>query len=395
MRIRGFRRAGHLPTLVAAFVHFDVSFAVWVLLGALGAYISRDLSLSPAQKGLVVAVPALGGACFRVLVGTLADRFPRKRIGLATLSLTLVPLGWGYLAGGTFPQVLGIGLLLGIAGTSFVAALPLASGWYPPAYQGLALGLVGSGNSGTLVAALTAPRLAEHVGWHGVFGLAVLPVVATLGFFAALAKEPPGEPSQASVLSLLEEPDARWLSGFYMVTFGGFLGLAGYLPIFFVDRFGIPAVTAASYAAACASAGSLLRPIGGTLADRFGGTSVLTAVLLSAAVMAGALATLPGLGLTAILLFGILGALGLGNGAVFQLVPQRFPARMGAMTGLAGAVGGLGGFLLPFAFGSLHQATGTFRAGFAMIALATLATGTAVTWRQRVWRVAWDIETAV
>lgn len=396
MAIKGFRQAGHAPSLVAALVHFDVSFMVWVLLGALGAYVAQDLGLTPAQKGLMVAVPPLGGSVFRLVLGPLADRVGAKRTGLVSMGLVLVPLVWGWLAGGTFQQVLAIGLLLGIAGASFAVALPLASRWYPPEYQGLALGIAGAGNSGTIIAALSAPRLAEHVGWHGVFGLAALPVLAAWAIFALLAKEPPRPASSRSrIVDLLPDPDARWLCSFYLVTFGGFVGLAGYLPIFFVDRFDLTKVTAASYAALCAGAGSFLRPVGGALADRFGGTRVLAAVLAGITGLALALAALPPLGLTVVLLFATLGLLGVGNGAVFQLVPQRFPTRMGAMTGLVGAAGGVGGFLLPFALGTLNGATGTFTAGFlvfgAVVAIATMG----VTNRQRTWRTAWDLEVAV
>lgn len=389
MSTKGFRQAGHTPSLVAALVHFDVSFMVWVLLGALGAYVAKDLGLSAPQKGLMVAVPALGGAAFRLIVGPLADRAGTRRTGLVTLALTLVPLGWGWLAGGTYPQVLGIGALLGIAGASFAVALPLASRWYPPEHQGLALGIAGAGNSGTLVAALAAPRLAEHVGWHGAFGLAAVPVVLAWVAFALLAKEPPrpaATPRRRSVFSLLEEPDARWLCSFYLVTFGGFVGLAAYLSIFFVDGFGLARVSAGGYAALCAVAGSFLRPLGGTMADRFGGARVLSTALGVVAALSLGMATGPALGVTVVVLFVVLGALGIGNGAVFQLVGNRFPARMGAMTGLVGAAGGVGGFLLPFAFGSLRGATGGFAAGFVVFAAVAGSASFGVDRCRRAWR---------
>jgi len=393
---RGFRRAGHTPSLVGAFVHFDVSFMVWVLLGALGAYVAADLDLTSAQKGLMVAVPALGGAAFRLVVGPLADRAGTRRTGLATLGLTLVPLTWGWLAGGTYAQVLGIGVLLGIAGSSFAVALPLASRWYPPEHQGLALGIAGAGNSGTIIAALAAPRLAEHVGWHGVFGLATLPVAAAWLAFALLAKEPPGgATASSSSLGLLVEPDARWLCLFYSITFGSFVGLSAYLPIFFVDGFGLAKVSAGGYAALCAAAGSFLRPAGGALSDRFGGTKVLATVMASVGVSGLVLATVPSFPATVAVMFLVLGALGLGNGAVFQLVPQRFPGRVGAVTGLVGAAGGVGGFLLPFALGSLRGSTGSFGAGFAVLTAAALAGAVAVVRRQRAWRAAWQLEVAL
>jgi len=382
MPISKLRGAGHTPSLVAALLHFDVSFMVWVLLGALGATIGADLGLSPLQKGLMVAVPPLSGSAFRLILGPLVDRLGARRTGLASLALTLVPLAWGWLAAGTFVEVLGLGLLLGIAGSSFVIALPLASRWYPPEKQGLAMGIAGAGNSGTVIAALAAPRVASHVGWHATFGLAAIPVVLVWVLFAVMAKEPPPLPAQADgqpapgARGLLAEADARWLCGLYMITFGGFVGLASYLPVFFVDRFELTLVTAGAFTALCASAGSFLRPLGGLLADRAGGTKVLGVVLGSVGALGMALSLLPGLALTVVLLWVTLGAFGVGNGAVFQLVGRRFPARVGSMTGLVGAAGGLGGFLLPFGFGALAGSTGTFAFGF--LAVAAIAGGGAL-----------------
>ncbi|MEJ5255729.1 MAG: MFS transporter [Acidimicrobiales bacterium] len=397
MAIKGFRSAGHLPSLIAALVHFDVSFMVWVLVGALSVYIAEDLQLSSAQKGLMVAVPPLGGSLFRLVVGPLADRIGAKRTGTLVLLAVLVPLVWGWQAGGTYVQVLGIGLLLGLAGSSFAVALPLASRWYPSQYQGLALGIAGAGNSGTIVASLAAPRLAEQVGWHGVFGLATLPVLTVLLFFGLAAKEPPRPAAEArrSLRRLLNESDARWLCLFYLVTFGGFVGMSGYLPILFVDRFALPKVAAAGYAALCAAAGSLLRPVGGALADRFGGTRVLSVVFIAITSIAVALATLPPLGATVTLLVCLLGAFGIGNGAVFQLVPQRYPTRIGAMTGLVGAAGGVGGFLLPFALGFLNGVTGSFTPGFLVLGAAAASAAVGIVNRQRLWRAEWQLEAAV
>ena len=397
MSAKGFSRAGHTRSLAASLLHFDVSFMVWVLLGALGAYVAADLDLTSAQKGLMVAVPPLGGCGFRLILGSVVERIGIKRTGLASMGLTLLPLLWGWLGGGSYAQVLGIGLLLGVAGASFAVALPLVSRWYPPEFQGLALGIAGAGNSGTIIAILAAPRIAQHLGWHAVFGVACIPVAITWLAFALLAKEPPPRPGPAagSALSMLQEADARWLSLFYLVTFGGFVGLSGYLSIFFVDRFGMAKLSAAGYAALCAAAGSLLRPLGGALADRLGGTRILTGALMVVAALAAGLAALPGLGLTVALLVLTMGTLGVGNGAVFQVVPQRFPSAVGPMTGLVGAAGGLGGFLLPFALGSLQGSTGTFAAGFLVFGVAAILACVAVTRRERAWQQAWALDVAV
>lgn len=393
MGVRSLRTAGHLPSLVGALVHFDASFMAWMLIGALGAYIAADLQLTPAQKGLMVAVPPLGGAVFRIVLGVLADRFGIRRLGSASLALTSVPLVWAAAGGSTYPQLLGIGLLLGLAGASFAVALPLASRWYPAEHQGLALGIVGTGNSGTLVAALAAPRLAERVGWHGVFALALVPVAVAWVVFVALAREPPRAAAPpAHPLSLLRHPDARCLAGFYAVTFGGFVGLSGYLPMFFVDRFGLTKVTAGGYAAICAGTGSILRPVGGLLADRLDGTRVLGGALATVAALGALLAAGPRLGPTVVLLMAVLGTLGMGNGAVFQLVPQRFPHDVGMITGLVGAVGGLGGFVLPLGLGVLRGATGSFGPAFLGLTVAALVTAAAVGRRQRAWNHPWPLK---
>jgi NNP family nitrate/nitrite transporter-like MFS transporter len=222
-------------------------------------------------------------------------------------------------------------------------------------------------------------------------------VAATWLLFAFLAKEPPARegPRAGTALSFLQDADARWLCLFYLVTFGGFVGLSGYLSIFFVDRFELTNISAAGYAALCAAAGSLLRPLGGALADRLGGTKVLTGALMVVAALAAGLATLPGLGLTVAVLMLTMGTLGVGNGAVFQVVPQRFPSAVGPITGLVGAAGGLGGFLLPFALGSLQGSTGTFAAGFMVFAAAAMVASLAVGRRQRAWQRDWALDVAV
>jgi NNP family nitrate/nitrite transporter-like MFS transporter len=251
------------------------------------------------------------------------------------------------------------------------------------------LGIVGAGNSGTIIAALVAPRVADHLGWHAAFALAIVPVAIVWVVFTAIAKEPPtpaGIPRSRSAVGMLVEADARWLCAFYLVTFGGFVGLTGYLPIFYVDRFGLTPVSGAAYAALCAAAGSLLRPVGGAVADRFGGTTVLTGALAAIAVLAALLATGPGLAATVILLFVLIGAFGIGNGAVFQLVGCRYPAAVGPVTGLVGAAGGVGGFLLVSGFGWLTGATGTFGAGFALLGVVAAGAALAAHTRTHTWR---------
>jgi NNP family nitrate/nitrite transporter-like MFS transporter len=369
----GFLKSGHPLTLLMSFLYFDVSFMVWVLLGVLGVHVAADFGLSPSEKGLLVALPLLGGAFVRIPMGLLVDRFGARRTGLIGQAIVLAPLLWGWLAADSLPQLLALGLLLGVAGGSFAVALPLAGRWYPPEHQGLAMGIAGAGNSGTVVAALAAPRLADLWGWHATFGLALLPAGLVLLLFALFAKEAPGRPGPRPLRAYLELFRSREAIGFctiYAFTFGGFVGLASFLVIFFHDQYGFDRAGAGGAAALCVFAGSFLRPVGGYLADRFGGPRMLQGLLVTACAALGATALLPRPALGAALLCTALAALGMGNGAVFQLVPQRFRRELGAATGVIGAAGCLGGFLIPNLLGSLRQWTGSYAPGF--LALAVL-----------------------
>jgi NNP family nitrate/nitrite transporter-like MFS transporter len=392
MRMSEFRRAGHTPSLVAALLHFDISFAIWVILGALGAYISDDLGLTPAQKGVVVAVPLLSASVCRLTFGVLADRFGPRRIGTISMMIALIPLLWGWLGATSIHQLYGVGALLGVAGASFAISLPMASRWYPREYQGLAMGIAGVGNSGTVASALIAPRLAEHIGWHATMGVAIIPALLVLCAFRLLAKEPPA-PAQRLTLGrfaeMLRESDTWKLCGLYAVTFGGFVGLSSFLPIFFHDQYGLSKVDAASLTALGGACGSFVRPFGGHLADRIGGTRVLMGVYAVAAPLLLFLAGLPAIALAAVGFPLLMASLGLGNGAVFQLVGQRFQPRIGIVTGLVGAFGGLGGFLLPIAFGSLHDRFGGYGAGLTLAGTVVVVALVGVTFAHRSWRQSW------
>src|SRR5207237_1249771 len=215
MDLREFRRAGHLPTLLCAFLYFTISCMVWMMVGALANSIIPDLGeLSDSRKGLMVAVPVLGGALLRLVLGPLADHIGAKKTTLIGLALTLVPLLMGWLWSDSYLEVLLVGLLLGVAGASFAAALPLASRWYPPHYQGLAMGIAGAGNSGTAFATLFGPMLAKTaLGWHGVFGVALIPLGLTLLVFTALAKDSPDQPPPKPLrayASVLRYADNWW-----------------------------------------------------------------------------------------------------------------------------------------------------------------------------------------
>jgi NNP family nitrate/nitrite transporter-like MFS transporter len=380
------RRAN--ATLFAAFLHFDISFAIWVILGPLALFIAKDLDLSIVQKGFLVSVPPLGGAFFRVVLGLLSDRFGAKRVGVASMALTLVPLVLGWLAGTTFGMMIAVGLLLGIAGASFAVSLPLASRWFPPEKQGLAMGIAGAGNSGTVISTLFAPLIAGRIGWHATLAVATLPVLFALAVFTVLAVDSPSQPKPkplSEYASILRVPETWWFCFFYSITFGGFLALVSYLAIYFNTAYGIDKVHVGYLVAIASLTGSLLRPVGGFIADRIGGVVLAPIVLVVFALGAFVVAVQPPLATCAIFVFLMTGALGMGNGAIFQIVPQRFPSEIGIVTGIVGAAGGLGGFYLPNLIAIMRAETGTFASGFIIFAVLALVGAALLVFVGRAW----------
>jgi len=391
---KGFWKAGHTPTLVSAFLYFDLSFMVWVLLGPLAVYIARDLGLSPSQKGLMVATPLLAGALLRLLMGVLVDHLKPRMAGALGQVIVMAALLVAWLAGvHSFSQVMVLGVFLGVAGASFAVALPLASRWYPPHYQGTAMGIAGAGNSGTAIAALFAPSLAKAFGWNAVFGLVLIPLLLVFVLYLAMAKDSPNCPPAKKLseyLGVLRDRDAWWFMFFYCVTFGGFSGLASSLTVYFNDQYGLEPVQAGFYTAMCVFAGSLMRPIGGTVADKVGGIrSLLVMYTLAAACLYLVSRDLPHAWMALMALVAGMLWLGMGNGAVFQLVPQRFRKEIGVMTGLVGMAGGIGGFLLATGLGYSKQLTGSYSLGLSLFAaLALFAWVGLLSVKQR-WRTTW------
>lgn len=394
MQKTSFWKAGHTPTLLAAFFYFDLSFMVWVLLGPLAILIAKDLGLSPAQKGLMVATPLLAGALLRIVMGVLVDHLKPKKAGLIGQLIVIAGLAWAWLGNlSSYQSLLAVGVVLGVAGAAFAVALPLASRWYPPEHQGTALGIAGAGNSGTAIAALFAPSLAIAYGWQNVFGLALIPLGVALAVYLLFAKDAPTAPAAKSMveyLHVLKDKDAWWFMFFYSVTFGGFSGLASSLTIYFNSQYGLSPVTAGYFTAACVFAGSMVRPLGGRLADRIGGIKTLSIMYVLAAIFL----SIASIGLSsaaaAVIVFTLaMLALGTGNGAVFQLVPQRFSKEIGVMTGLVGMAGGIGGFYLASSLGYSKQLTGSYQIGLSIFAALAVIALLGLTLVKSRWRFTW------
>ncbi len=359
-------KSGHPPTLFAAFLYFDFCFSVWVLNGAMGPFLTQSFHLTPVQTGLMVSIPTLAGALMRFPLGVLSQYIGRKNAAIVEMSLIVVAMIYGYLFVETYHDVLAMGILLGIAGASFGVALSLGAGWFPQEHKGLAMGIAGAGNAGTVVALLVAPPVAQAYGWHAVYGWTAVVMLIPLAVMVLMAREPPDIRHQSlrEHLAPLREFDGWAFSLIYVVTFGGFIGLSTFLPSFFFSEFGVTKVEASWLTMLAAIMGSGIRAVGGYWADRVGGIAALAVVLLAVIGTFTLLSAQPSLVLTTILFMACFAALGAGNGALFQLVPLRWPMTTAVAGSMIGEIGALGGAILPNAMGLSKSWTGTFGWGF-------------------------------
>jgi len=354
---------------------FAVSFAVWGLIGALAPTFAQAYGLSAKAKSLMIAIPVLLGALGRIPAGMLADRFGGRRMFATLLVLSAIPailIGFS----NSYSSLIALGLFLGIAGSTFPVGVGFTSKWFTPEQQGTALGVYGMGNIGQSIAVFGAPVLAIALGsWRPVFFIfaAVSIVWGVLFFLMARDAATQAKPkTMAENLDVLRREPLAWiLSLFYFLTFGGFVAFSIYLPTLLKDNFKLTAADAGARTAGFVLLATLMRPVGGMLADRKGGARVLVPVFGAIAVL-GTLMGCPWMPTFTIGALGAAAALGLGNGAVFKLVPQYFPKETATVTGLVGAFGGLGGFFPPLVLGVLRDATGAYTWGFIFLALFAL-----------------------
>ena len=347
-------------------------------------YQSIATGYSPAVKLTLVAIPLLAAGFWRLLLGGLVDRFGSKRVGVVSLIFTFVPLVAGWQFGTTYSSLLFIGFFLGLAGASFAIALPLASRWYPPHLQGLAMGIAGAGNSGTVLATIFAPLLAKSFGWHAVFGLLMLPILCVLIVFATLAKDPPAVPGARpsgikDYFAVLTQSDAWWVLPALLRHLRRLCWAVQFFEHLLCRSVRCPEgggrpLDLALYYRGFPAASHRRRTRGSAWGHKNAHTAVRhrDRVGCRGRSRDGQLSA----GLPAVIV--LMGCLGMGNGSVFQLVPQRFRKEIGVMTGLVGAAGGVGGYYLNFALGHLHDSTGSYASGFwafaaiAFVALAVL-----------------------
>ncbi|MRJ03200.1 MAG: NarK/NasA family nitrate transporter [Epsilonproteobacteria bacterium] len=419
MRLGELKRAGHLPTLIAAFLYFDFSFMVWTMLGPLATEIAESLArhgylLDPNQKATLLAIPILGGAILRILLGFLVDNIGPKRTAILAQSVVIASLFYTYFRGEsiTYYELLAVASGLGFAGASFAVALPQAGQWYPPRLQGLVLGLAGAGNIGVVIDYLFAPKIAEIWGWPAVFLVGGILSTIILITYILLAKDAPPEvytpreKSWVDYLKLLRDRDTWWFSLFYAVSFGGFVGFANYMKVYLMNVYqeemaeiGLKLlsepnvkVVAGYFGALCIFAGAMLRPVGGAIADRLGGVKSLYIFYGGVFVLAILNTFVHNFHIAIVILFLIMSFLGMANGAVFQLVPQRFGRDMGIMTGIVGCAGGLGGTALIKILGWSKATFGTYAVGFYVFAGIVLLAIVGLSLVKTRWRTTWGLD---
>jgi NNP family nitrate/nitrite transporter-like MFS transporter len=362
---------------------FACCFAIFGSASAMMPLVRGSLGLTPVQVSIALAVPVLLGSLGRIPLGIWTDRSGGRLVFSLTMFASILPaVGMGFVQ--EYWQLLVCGFFLGISLASFAVGVGFVSGWYPPQKQGSALGVYGAGNIGQSLAAFGAPVVAAGIGYAWGFWIFAALTAVWLVVFVALARNAPRRGPAKTLSDYLTPLATRmsWvLSLYYFLTFGGFVAMAVYLPIFLTQSFGLTARDAGFRTAGFVVLATLLRPVGGSLADRLGGARILNYVFPFTAAMAIFLAC-PLLSTFTVGALGMAAAIGLGNGAVFKLVPQYYPQAVGSVTGLVGAAGGLGGFFPPLVLGAIYERTGAFTWGFVLLSVFSLLCWLA-NWRLR------------
>ena len=411
---------GHAPTLFMAFLYFDMSFMVWTMLGPLSTEIGEALALgghimTAGEKATLLSLPILSGAILRIVLGFGVDKLGAKTTALMAQMVVIFSLLTAYIMGDsiTYETLLIVALGLGFAGASFAVALPQAGQWYPPKLQGVVLGIAGAGNIGVVIDFMFAPKIAELWGWHAVFGVGAFMAIIVFIAYAFIAKNAPADvytvrPKKVKdYIKLLGDKDTWWFALFYAISFGGFVGFAGYMKVYLMNTYSVDMsafgvdvldegnvkVIAGYFGALCIFAGAILRPVGGSIADKIGGIKALYFFygLVALFVTLSATIEVPFF-LAIFFLFLIMANLGMANGAVFQLVPQRFGKDIGIMTGLVGAAGGIGGTLLIQTLGWSKGAFDGYTAGFLIFAGVVLVALAGLSMVKTRWRTTWGVQ---
>ncbi len=371
--------AGATRNLVLATIGFTVNFWAWALLGPLAPGVKERLGLSFAAQSLLVAVPVLVGSLGRIPVGALTDRFG-ARIMFPIVSLATVVPVLTLTVVSSYPALIVTGFFLGLGGTTFAVGVPLVSGWYPPARKGFALGVFGIGMGGTAIANFTTVKLADTYSPDTPFLIVAVILVgyAVLAFLLirdAPNRQRPAGSAWARTIDVSRLAVTWQLCFSYAVGFGGFVAFSVYLPAYLKTAYGLSANDAALRTAGFVILAVIARPTGGWLSDRFHPVPVLVWSFSGVALLAVVQAFQPPLIPVATIAFlGMAAMLGAASGAVFALVGKLAPAdKVGSVTGVVGAAGGLGGFVPPLIMGWVYGVEGSYAIGLMLLSDVALA----------------------
>ena len=368
---------GKSPTsiLTLSTIAMIISFAVWSVFAPIATEIQKVYGLSELEKSMLIATPILLGSVMRIPMGILTDRYGGRKIYALTLLLLVIPMvGAGF--ADSYSMLLFWAFFIGMAGTTFAVSIAYVSRWFSPEKQGLILGIAGMGNLGSALANFLIPLIfnsygLEWVFWSLAFAMGVMSIIFWIG--TKELQRPTETKTLKEALSVLKYKETWMLSAFYCLTFGGFVTFSMYLPTLLNDLFGITTVAAGIIAAGFVVIATFTRPVGGYLSDRFRAKKVLTFVF--SGVLVGGIAvafTMESLTFFSIscMLTGIM--LGIGNGAVFKMVPEVSSENIGSVTGIVGAVGGIGGFFPPIIIGITKDLTGNYFLSFALLSMLSL-----------------------
>ncbi|MFJ4108911.1 MULTISPECIES: MFS transporter [Oerskovia] len=368
--------------LTLATIGFAVNFWAWALISPLGGAYSKALGLSAVQQSVLVAVPVIVGSLGRIPVGALTDRYGARIMFPLVSAATILPVLFIGFVADSYPMLILGGFFLGLGGTAFAVGVPFVNAWYPPARRGTAIGIFGIGMGGTAISAFTTVRISDTYGETAPFVLVacVLAVYAVVSWL--LVRDAPGRVPAAHgnflarTWATFKLPATLQLSWLYAVGFGGFVAFSVYLPTFLVNAYDLTAADAAARTAGFVVLAVAMRPVGGTLSDRFGGIPVSVVCFAVVTVLAAVVAFQPDLvPLGTVAFLGLAAGLGASSGATFELVAKVAPQdKVGAVTGLVGAAGGLGGFIPPLIMGAVYQLNGDYGLGFAALAVTALVT---------------------
>ncbi|WP_127792479.1 NarK/NasA family nitrate transporter [Agromyces sp. LHK192] len=372
---------GRGRNLGLALLAFTITFWAWNLIAPLGVRYAEDIGLDATQQSLLVATPVIVGSLGRIVTGALTDRFGGRLMFTVLTAFSAIPVLLVMWAGdaGSYALLIVFGFLLGIAGTTFAVGIPFVNAWYDPAKRGFATGLFGAGMGGTALSAFFTPRFVQWFGYdatHWIIAIALVVVAAVVWLF--MRDAPTWKPSTDKVLPKLAAASklaVTWQMAFlYAITFGGFVAFSTYLPTYLHEVYSYDLADAGARTAGFAIAAVIARPLGGILSDRIGPAKVLMISLAGTAVMAVVETFVPPPEIPAGVSFVLMaGFLGLGTGAVFTWVAQKSPPeRVGTVTGIVGAAGGLGGYFPPLVMGATYSATGNYVLGLLLLCAAAL-----------------------